>query len=119
MLFRPKKSIWQTSDEVLIINGYVYKKDSNLVTTFKIDEIPDLNTIVGPYPQSEDDIKTLAEKGVTAVLCVQSYADFLHREIDYDKVKHLIESYDMKSVHIPILDFSEEDLKKHILDAVK
>lgn len=54
----PKK-LWQTEQEVFVINGYLFKKDHNFVDSFKVDEIAGFNIYVGPHPQKEEDIKTL------------------------------------------------------------
>jgi hypothetical protein len=37
------KYLWQTEEEAFIINGYLFKKDRNFVTSFDIDKIGDFD----------------------------------------------------------------------------
>ena len=61
-LLKTPKSLWQTSEQVFIINGYLFKKDHNFVDEFKVDEIEGYNIFVGPHPQKEGDVKALVRK---------------------------------------------------------
>jgi protein tyrosine phosphatase (PTP) superfamily phosphohydrolase (DUF442 family) len=113
------KYVWQHESEVNIINGYLFKRDANFVVNFKYDEVPGINTFIGPYPQSEADIESLSKDKVTDLFCVQSYNDFKHRDINFDSIKQLCESYNIDVYHVPIIDFDLDDLVKHITKAVK
>lgn len=59
--------------------------DVNFISSMEFDEIPP-SFVIGPYPQSEDDILTLKKAGVTAVLSVQTNDDIKHREVNWDKL---------------------------------
>lgn len=104
------KQLWQSKEHAFIINGYLYKKDVNLVINFLVNEIPEYNIILGPYPQFEEDVVALKEQGVTAVLCVQSLKDFKHRDIKFEIMQEYYKKYDIEVEHKPINDFDEFDL---------
>jgi hypothetical protein len=104
------EKLWQEGEKCHIINGYLFKRDHNLVTDFIVDEIPGYNIFVGPYPQAKRDIEKLADDGINAVLNVQTKSDFSVKQINIEAIKELYEAYQIKLVHIPIIDFDEADL---------
>jgi hypothetical protein len=52
------------------VNGLINKTDANFVGGLSFDKISDTNILIGPYPQIEDDVKTMAASGVTGVFNV-------------------------------------------------
>lgn len=99
--------------EIEIVNSLIELKDVNFVSKMQYDAVPD-NMFIGPYPQTEDDIKVLAEGGVTAVLNVQTDEDFQHRGIQWDKLTKAYKEHGIKIVRFQIRDFDRDSLKKHI-----
>ena len=69
--------------EELLANSLINRVDINFVADFKFNKMGSFPIYVGPYPQNEQDIKTLAENGITAVLNVQTDRDIKHRQVDY------------------------------------
>ena len=96
------------------MNGRLLRTDKDFVYKFETTELPKINCLVGPYPQSKEDVKLLHELGVTAVLWVQSQGDFNRRGIDVEGIKKYYGEYEIKYIHKPILDFDEEELKKNL-----
>ena len=52
------------------MNGLINKTDANFVGGLSFDKINDTNIFIGPYPQIEDDVKTMAASGVTGVFYI-------------------------------------------------
>jgi len=55
---------------VFIVNGKIEKADANFVGGLFFNKIEDTGIFIGPYPQIEDDVKTMSEAGVTGVFNV-------------------------------------------------
>mmetsp|Transcript_12506 Transcript_12506/g.13711 ORF Transcript_12506/g.13711 Transcript_12506/m.13711 type:complete len:370 (-) Transcript_12506:187-1296(-) len=92
------------------VNGVVDTYDHNFVAGMAFDAVPP-KMFVGPYPQNIDHIDELKEAGVTAVFNVQTEEDFVHRQVDWPKMKAHYEKLGIKLVHYPIRDFNPEDLR--------
>ncbi|NKB64939.1 MAG: hypothetical protein GKR95_23435 [Gammaproteobacteria bacterium] len=72
------------------------------------DQILD-NLFVGSCPKTIEDIESLIQAGISAVLNLQTDADFVVQEIDWNVV---LDGYRANSIHIDrlqIVDFDEED----------
>ena len=82
--------IWQKEKSAYIVNGYLFKKDSNLITNFNFDEIPGYGIAIGPYPQTINDVEKLSNYGVKSVFWVQSKHDFHHRGINIENKRYII-----------------------------
>lgn len=61
---------WQNTDLVFVVNGHIEKVDANFVGGLTFDKIDDTSIFLGPYPQTEADVETLRQAGITGVLCV-------------------------------------------------
>ena len=63
-------SRWPNVEKVFIVNGKIEKADANFVGGLFFNKIGDTGIFIGPYPQIEDDVKTMSEAGVTGVFNV-------------------------------------------------
>ena len=66
------------------------------------------NLFVGSCPKTPEDIDSLLAAGVTAILNLQTDADFLVQEINWQT---LLKQYEEKGIHVErlqIVDFDEE-----------
>lgn len=63
-------SKWPNVDNVFIVNGLINKSDANFVGGLSFDKIENTGIFIGPYPQLEEDVKTMSVAGVTGVLNV-------------------------------------------------
>jgi len=61
---------WRNVNDVFLVNGYINKSDANFVGGLSFDKIADLGIFIGPYPQIEEDVITMAKAGVTGVFNV-------------------------------------------------
>ncbi len=64
---------------------------------------------IGPYPQTVDDVDTLANAGVTAVFNTQTDEDFAHRGTQWDLLLARYRSHGIDVV--PIRDFDRISLR--------
>jgi len=58
--------------EVYLVNGHIEKSDANFVDSLSFDKIGEERIFIGPYPQTPDDVETMARAGVTGVFNVQT-----------------------------------------------
>lgn len=75
---------------------------------------------VGSYPQSTVDIDQL-HRGprITAVLNLQTDDDFKVRKINWPALKAHYLARDMSCHRIPIVDFDDDDLTRHLVSAAE
>jgi hypothetical protein len=78
--------MWPNVEHVFIVNGHIDKADANFVGGLSFNKIGDTGIFIGPYPQLYEDVKRMAEDGVTAVLNVQTEIDFKHRGINWERM---------------------------------
>ncbi len=84
----------------------------------------DLNQIhpeifVGTYPQDLRDIDRLKRDfGITAVLNLQTDEDLERLSVDWPRMETGYRQAGIEIRRIPILDFDEDDLCKHLVDSV-
>lgn len=102
-------------EEPVVNSARVYK-DLNFVSAMKFDAVPP-NMFIGPYPQSEEDIDTMAEGGVTGVFNVQTDEDFKHRGIQWDLLMRRYDKHGMTVVRYPIRDFDRDSLRDKLWGA--
>ena len=88
------------------------------MTGFEIDKIGEHRIYLGPYPQSKEDVQTLAGNDVTAVLCVQTKVDFQLRQINFEAIQSFYEECNIKLCHYPIKDFDAKDLLGKLQGAI-
>lgn len=96
---------------------YVFK-DVNFVSEMKFDAVPP-HMFIGPYPQSVEDVDTLARAGVTAVFNVQTDEDFKHRAIQWKTLTDRYDKHGIVAVRFPIRDFDRDSLKEHLHGAAR
>ena len=68
------------------------------------------NLIVGSCPASAMDAKRLAQAGITAVVNLQSDADFERLGIDWMALENLYHELGVAVYRIPMIDFDEADI---------
>jgi len=73
---------------------------------------------VGSYPQQPEDVLHLKSIGVTAILNLQSDADFSYRGIQWDMFWKFYVSQGLTVVRVPIIDFDLGSLSKNLADGV-
>lgn len=84
----------------------------------------DLNQIhpeifVGTCPQDVRDIDRLRRDfGITAVLNLQTDADFQRLNIDWPRMEAGYRQAGIEIRRVPVLDFDENDLGKHLVESV-
>lgn len=69
------------TSEVAPINGSVRRLDVNFVANMEFQRILPYNVFIGPYPQTEADIELMVERGVSAVVNLQTSIDMNHRQV--------------------------------------
>mmetsp|Transcript_17659 Transcript_17659/g.29840 ORF Transcript_17659/g.29840 Transcript_17659/m.29840 type:complete len:229 (+) Transcript_17659:558-1244(+) len=112
-------SMWRNVDKAFIVNGHVEKADANFVGGLSFDKIGETGIFIGPYPQLEQDIKVMAEAGVTGVFNVQTEIDISHRGVNWAKMLEYYEHHKVNAVHFPIHDFNQTDLMARLFEAAK
>jgi len=55
----------------LLTNSFLEVLDVNFVANLVFNKMGDKNIYIGPYPQSENDFKTIKESGINAILNVK------------------------------------------------
>ena len=61
---------WKNVNDVFLVNGHIEKSDANFVGNLSFQSIGEENIFIGPYPMTEEDIETMASRGVTGVFNV-------------------------------------------------
>ena len=82
------------------------------------DSIED-NIFLGSAPQSSVDAARLKQMKVTAVLSLQSDADFKSHRIDWKKLQSAYQYNDITIQRFAIIDFDENDLAEKLAEPVK
>lgn len=107
---------WTFDLDEPIVNSVHILRDVNFVSKMMFDKVPP-NMFIGPYPQTVDDIDTLAEAGVTAVFNTQTDEDFEHRGIQWDLLMERYRKHDVTVVRYPIKDFDRISLRARLENA--
>lgn len=47
---------WRNTGSVFLVNGHIEKADANFVGGLTFERIGDEKILIGPYPQTEDDV---------------------------------------------------------------
>jgi len=92
--------------------------DVNFVGGMAFDFVPD-DLFIGPYPQTADDVKALADAGATAVFNVQTDEDFVHRGIQWRELLAAYEEAGVTVVRYPIADFDRHSLRARLHGAAQ
>lgn len=77
------------------------------------------NIFIGSAPQSEIDVARLKQMKITAVLSLQSDADFKSHRIDWKKLQSMYQTSEITVQRFGIVDFDEVDLAKKLTEPVK
>lgn len=72
------------------------------------------NIFIGSAPQGEVDVARLKTMSVTAVLSLQSDADFKYHRINITDLQRAYDENDILLQRFPIIDFDEQDLGKKL-----
>ena len=94
----------------LLTNSYLEILDVNFVANLVFNKMGDKKIYIGPYPQSEDDFKTISESGIDSILNVQSDKDLIFRQINHQLQLKQAKKYGITINRYPIEDFNQEDL---------
>ena len=73
---------------------------------------------VGTCPSNEVDIKQIRLMGVTGVINLQTDEDFQKWQVDFAEVEQASYDLDLVIQRLPIIDFDDEDLSRHLPSAV-
>jgi atypical dual specificity phosphatase len=74
---------------------------------------------IGSAPQSSVDVARLKQIKVTAVLSLQSDADFKYHRIDWKKLQSAYQASEMEVQRFSIVDFDEIDLGNKLAEPVQ
>lgn len=96
-----------------VTNGLIETSDRNVVTGLDVNWV-DSDVCVGPYPQTPEHADALAEVGVTAVVNLQTDQDLRHRGVDLDRLHRKLRQHGIELHRLPIQDFDETDLIRHL-----
>ena len=77
------------------------------------------NIFIGSAPQSHVDVARLKQMKITAVLSLQSDADFKYHRIDWKKLQSVYQSNEVTVQRFGIVDFDEVDLAKKLTEPVQ
>lgn len=96
-----------------VVNGLVEVSDRNIVTGLDLSWV-DADVCVGPYPQTAQHADALARAGVTAVVNLQTDGDLRHRGVNVEWLHDRLRSQGIELHRMPIRDFDEADLIRHL-----
>lgn len=96
-----------------VANGLIESSDRNIVTGLDVNWV-DSDVCIGPYPQTFEHADALAEVGVTAIVNLQTDQDLRHRGVDLDRLHHKLRQHGIELHRLPIQDFDEADLIRHL-----
>ena len=94
----------------LLTNSFLEILDVNFVANLVFNKMGDKKIYIGPYPQSEEDFKTISESGIDSILNVQSDKDLIFRQINHQLQLKQAKSHGLTIYRYPIEDFNQEDL---------
>jgi hypothetical protein len=100
-------STQQTSKRSWIVNGLVDKVDGNFRGGLFFSKIGDTNIVIGAYPKSENDVIKMSERGITAVVNLQTDEEFQARQIDWKQTKAVYKKHAIRIYRFPLNDMDE------------
>lgn len=101
-----------------ICNSVRVLRDVNFVSDMRFDKVPP-GMLIGPYPQTVDDVDAMAEGGVTGVFNVQTDEDFAHRGVQWGLLMARYKKLGIQVVRFPIRDFDRDSLRVRLHGAAK
>ena len=95
--------------------------DANFVETMEISRLPGYRLWLGPYPREKKDVQFLKDKGITAVLNLQTDADNERLALDWGELRMLYSAPEaaMTCCRLPIIDFSHAEIVRFALDGAR
>lgn len=91
-----------------IINGQIAIQDGNyLGKDFSVTKIDDTGLWFGSYPADANDIQSIRQHGIKAVLNVQTEAELALREIDIKKIQATCLQYQIQFMRLPLKENDE------------
>ena len=94
----------------LLTNSFLEILDVNFVANLVFNRMGEKKIYIGPYPQSENDFKIIAESGIDSILNVQSDKDLIFRQINHQLQLKQAKNLGITINRYPIEDFNQEDL---------
>ena len=96
------------ANKKILTNSYLEIIDINFVGELLFDKMGDKNIFIGPYPQSEEDLKKISQKGVNEIINLQTDDDIKARQIKIDLLKKEAKNYGININRYPIEDCCHE-----------
>ncbi len=78
----------------------------------------DSTLFVGTCPSNEVDIKQIRLIGVTGILNLQTDEDFVKWKVNFEEIEQASYDLDLVIQRLPIIDFDDDDLSRHLPAAV-
>ena len=101
----------------LLTNSFLEILDVNFVANLVFNQMGTKKIYIGPYPQSENDFKLIAQSGIDAILNVQSDKDLIFRQINHQLQLKQAKNLGLTIYRYPIEDFNQEDLSEKLKGA--
>ena len=101
----------------LLLNSFLEQLDVNFVANLVFNRMGDKKIYIGPYPQSYNDFKEIAEANIDSILNVQTDKDLIHRQINHNQQKRECKELGIEITRYPIEDFNQEDLENKLKGA--
>ena len=92
----------------ILTNSYLEIIDINFVGELLFDRMGNKNIFIGPYPQSEEDLKKLSQKGINEIINLQTDDDIKARQIKIEILKYEAKKYGININRYPIEDYSHD-----------
>jgi protein-tyrosine phosphatase len=93
-------------EDLFEVPNSITRVDADFQVSFTPFKITDYQLFLGPYPQTENDIETLARAGITAIVNIQSRRDMTSRKLNWPKQQAIYSRLEMEATHVPM---SESD----------
>lgn len=101
----------------LLVNSFLEELDVNFVANLVFNRMGDKNIYIGPYPQSYNDFKEIAQANINSILNVQTDKDLNHRQINHNQQKNECKELGIEITRYPIEDFDQDDLENKLKGA--
>ena len=101
----------------LLLNSFLEQLDVNFVANLVFNRMGDKKIYIGPYPQSYNDFKEIADANIDSILNVQTDKDLIHRQINHNQQKRECKELGIEITRYPIEDFNQEDLENKLKGA--
>lgn len=106
------------NDRIAWKNNTIKIMEKEFQNEFKIDQITS-KILLGPCPQSKDEVKILADTNINGVLNLQRGRDMLKRGIDWDELKKCYIEKDIDIINYQIKDKSPDKIAEELFIAAE